>query len=115
MADKYKFINKFLDYCFKNLDKVYASNDECIRIKLDKDYSLFVSDNSATLYIDGYELLYLEGIPQSEYNLIKYKISKLNEEHKQNKLTNLENIIDNIDNTIHVTNIEDFSYDEDRC
>lgn len=122
MDNECKLINKFLDYCFKNIKDIYWV-DECnvsINI-LDKKYSLiigslFMDNNTAiSLLVENIEILALKDVPNSEMNLIKYKVSKLVEEYKTHELSLLENFLDNPDDIRKVTNINDFNYDEDRC
>ena len=122
MDNECKLINKFLDYCFKNIKDIYWADEYNIAITiLDKKYSLIVgslfsdNDNAISLLVENIEILALKYIPISEMNLIKYKVSRLVEEYKTHELSLLENFLDNPDEIHKVTNINDFNYDEDRC
>ena len=115
-----KLINKFLDYCFKHLDKIKECRENSIYFNTDNFivYLAVTDDNKVYLSFNKYistqeEMVNLSS--NAEVNLIKYKLEKLFSEKRESQIKELESILEDIRPIQMVTNIEDFSYDEDRC
>ena len=118
MEDKYKVINKFIDYCFKHISDIKFTDGNNLCIDIDgKHYCLSESpfnNNELELSVEANRIIHIKDVGP-EINLIKYKLSKVNEEYKTHELSLLENFLDGLDEIHKVTNINDFNYDEDRC